>query len=644
MRVNGRQIKDDSLEGIDIKDETIEFVDLSPNVKSFIYANRKNTMINSTEIRALKKQDLDPDLSIFVDSFDDDSSLDISSFNYEIDQVEGAIQLIQGGVLSSKDSTISEFDLGTYSGTESFLDIGGDGAIRKERLVSGGTEILEDFEDGISNVSVSSNNDPSIGIISVTNSSDEVYSGSKSLKWNVNFSNKDNDDSSQIDIVFDSPQDISLRETIRCLLKHKGSGKFNYIVKVTDSSLVSYSTSLQQIFSNEQWNQLDIPVSSISGVDKTQITTFSVEVFEDISLQTVFDLSTTGAGSYDTIVSSRDPKQTFQVVASRIVQRVRLRIRTRNNPPRVPLFVGLANMFETTLAVAILDPADVTGGWGTIQDVYATFDNKVTLIPGQQYSLLLKTYEDSWNYAWDYNVEDIDYEEGTYFLYGNPQKDSIMLSLYEPAVNDSILVDQIEVESESQYNPTAEYLSAPINLGLTPSSFDTIGWTEFGSGTDIIQIRIKSSISEEGLATSPWSSFFDSGEDISGVAVSGQWLQYQVVFQIGDNLSTKNISEIIIQYLTSPGQGNAIVVSKQENTEENPSSFIMLWDSQPNTGTITFYVSRDGKATWQNVLESEEGENVEFINSPGSQVHMKAIITGDAKLYSWSLGCNKEFI
>ena len=102
------------------------------------------------------------------------------------------------------------------------------------------------------------------------------------------------------------------------------------------------------------------------------------------------------------------------------------------------------------------------------------------------------------------------------------------------------------------------------------------------------------------------------------------------------------VKDISLDYSTSGGAGSATIITTIQLAAASPEGLVLIWEDVKGTGTINYYVSRDNGVTWQSVLESQKGDYTLFTGPTGTQVRAKAVMTGNAKLYGWSLACNED--
>jgi hypothetical protein len=302
----------------------------------------------------------------------------------------------------------------------------------------------------------------------------------------------------------------------------------------------------------------------------------------------------------------------------------------------------LANVFGTALAVTAVQPGDATSTW---QDFYLTFDAPVNVSANNQYRILL--YSDTSNtHAWEVRTHSDTYSEGTYFQNEGDTNRDLFFILYTPAIQEVVYIDNLEIEAQSEYRETATFVSRAINLGVTPDILDNLWWTEEGD-TDEVRVRVRFATSQGGLSSAPWSGYYTDPTGVTnelGGLTPYSWFQYEVSWINGTTADTNIIKDITLEYSVAAGGGAATVISTAETTNELPDRFIFIWNDQKGSGDIQYYISRDGKATWQLVGEELKGQILDFTIDLGAQIHVKAIITGNARLYSWAVACDKEFI
>lgn len=353
-------------------------------------------------------------------------------------------------------------------------------------------------------------------------------------------------------------------------------------------------------------------------------------------------LYTAGLAINAELLNGITAEQTFTSPSSIDCERVKIEAYKQATEPNAPLYVGIANIFGTTLATGRLDVDDAST---SAEEHFLTLDNTVTLTEGSQYLLLLRSESSAGKWlvplvgGTGYTGGVLKVEGVEYAAY------DIKFTLYTPAVVQSIYLDKLEVESESTYETTGTFTSRGINLGLVPDDLDTLTWTEVENG-DTVQVRVRFAASEVGLSGASWSSYYSdptgAANDLSGVSPN-LWFQYEVSFTGGDSADSNVVKDVTLEYSITPGSGSATIISEQETCIQTPVKFSMVWVDEKGTGTANYYVSRDNKATWQSVPESQKGKFVAFTSDAGTQVNMKAVLTGNARLYGWALATDVEF-
>lgn len=170
-------------------------------------------MSNSLRIEALSDGMFDSGLSFFVDSFSDESNIDtVASQNYELSG-EGFVGPIGTNPQTEKISTLAELQEGNFVDTEAILDLGGDGAVQKEKVIDGSELLLEDFED-TSDIQVATKTyvyEDNFGSTSTWNPSDplEVYLEQDFSSWGWSINEEDNYIESPV-IDFSGQSNLSL--------------------------------------------------------------------------------------------------------------------------------------------------------------------------------------------------------------------------------------------------------------------------------------------------------------------------------------------------------------------------------------------------------------------------------------------------
>lgn len=790
VAVKGVAFENQDTHLIDVIDNEIAFTDpVNSQVKlsqplNDITKLRKNQAYVALQTATASAQNLNPELSFFVDSFNNEDLIDSSSTNYDVNYSEGYVELIQGGTLNYTETTKSEFDEGTFTNTETFIDTGENGEIRKTLLLAGGSTIIEDFED-TSNVYYNTKdsiidqnfddgtvgtwtehlidnqwdsgirNDYAIGsygyklngddwiesntfngtgkssivvkfyantselltgdtlmcgfydgstwqviesigpnqdgyfLANVNNAylgtgnkiafdisdsgdfldndfagyvndsafidevevyqeienqlgqeSDSfiVYDGTYSGKYNVNFVTRE---LNQITIDLTS-EDISLYDIIKLRLRKPDDGIYKYQIELLDSTAASWQSSELDFPDSTNWFEWSENISNITGIDTTDVHEVKIKFIENTSDAEVFDEMKDETSTTNYNYTGAEIIQTFTPASNIKVGRIKMWFRRNSNAPRTPFYVAIANPFGTTYTYATFTGDQVPSDSDFIEAI-AQFDNEIILVADQEYRLIVENNESTWSYQWRYQETTFNSSNGVYTINGNPQSNDISFSLLSPLVNETIYIDNLELQGNSTYKTTGSYLSSEIDLGVNPDSIDMLYWTQIENDDDI-GVRVKFASTQAGLSGATWSGWLsdNTGEDL-GSLTPGKWFQYEIRWINGISTSTGIVRDITLEYSISGGGGNAIIISIAETTSEVPTKFMLLTiEDLGTTGSIQYFVTRNGGTNWQ--LVSSIGQLIDFTSGTGTSVQIKAVITGDAKLYGWSLFCDKEFV
>lgn len=106
-----------------------------------------------------------------------------------------------------------------------------------------------------------------------------------------------------------------------------------------------------------------------------------------------------------------------------------------------------------------------------------------------------------------------------------------------------------------------------------------------------------------------------------------------------DRLNTENSTNYNFndseQYLESSDGNTATIYSNSLTASQAPDDAMVTADYDTGSGSITFSISRDGGTNW---TEATVDTLTDISSQPlGTTMIMKAVLTGDAKLYGWSL-------
>lgn len=308
------------------------------------------------------------------------------------------------------------------------------------------------------------------------------------------------------------------------------------------------------------------------------------------------------------IFQNKEVKKVFSVEQKVICQRIKLNLKRSSIES---LNVTITNSFEIPLATACLQPKDIIGFWGSYELI---FDNAIDLIPNNDYHIILTS-----------NCPK-----------QRPWLTDMSFSLYRPlsTVNEKIYIDKFMIEKPSVYRSTSSFISREINLGITPISLESF---HYSSKATNISSEVKFAKTRSELSSISWQS------DALSNIIPYKWFQYKLLWT-EDNQDSDIVRNVRLDYSVLPGKGSAIIISTALNYNDIPSKYVMNWVDEMNDGTINYYISRDGKHTWTSVTSDDKGILKYFAGSKGNQIHLKAIITGNAKLYGWSIATDINFI
>lgn len=601
----------------------------------------KNILANTIEIEALKQSETSGIISYFVDSFDDDDEIDASSTNFSVQ--DGYVSLQQGGNFTLTTTTKAQWDGGTFSGTQSFNDVGGNGAVRKEALIIGGVVTAEDFEN-ISNITTSTSGTTTLSQSTLI---ETVYEGSNSLEVALDFSDSSLTETSNTEIDL-TTVDVSNDKFLNIYYLKDWSDEVDFEVELEDTTGNTFTYSGLTLSQDSSYQQIQIDLtSSFASITETALQYIRLILDENAADQELVDVTGQLDDDSITLDNSQSYYQTFQISENANVDRILLRVRWVGGQPDRPLDIELQNSGGTAIATAVLQPTDASGTWA---EYTIFFGLPVSLTALTTYRIGLSSDEASFppgeSNPWEVHIDTTNsYANGELFESdGTGTGDDLHFTLYKQAVEDSIYFDGFEFEAESTFETTGSYLSDEINLGVIPDALDELRWTETGTEDDV-EIRIRVASTQGGLTTATWSSYFTdpTGSDL-GALTPNQWLQFEIRWINGGSTASNVVKDVEIDYSVSPGTGSATVISEVANTSAVPENFVMVWEDLKGTGTINYSISRDGKSNWQSVLETENGDQIEFTTASGTSINLRAIISGNAQLYSWGVACDEEFI
>jgi hypothetical protein len=596
-----------------------------------------SSMVKSMERFAIKGGPLYSKISYFVDSFDDNSLLDCESINYEINVESKYIQMVQTGEFSICDTTLSQFSQGTHTDSEAFLDEGDDGAVRKYKISGGGTVVLEDFED-ISNVSASED-----ATVLQNSTPSKVYAGTYSLQVDLDFYSTDTNDRGIITIDLGTGGvDLSSAPYLNMKYLKKSYEEYDYVVRLEDTTGSSYSYSVDTLAIGASYQTLIKDLSVVTGIDKTAIRYVYIILSERTSEQYLLNITSGSSNSYD-IYSGRSGEQTFVSERTNDAKHIRFRARYTGSTPTAPLVISVKTSDGALLGSVQVSTGEASSTW---TEYIKSFISPFTLIGGNDYKVTVSSNTTGWppgkRKPWEIEVlSGAGYGDGSWQGTAYDMNVSILIE----GLTETLYFDNLSYDAAGTYEQTATFVSRYIDLGLEPESYDLFYWSEDGSGDDV-SFRVRTAETGVGLEDATWYGPYTdpdgSSNDFSSVPLN-RYFQYEITWANGSTSSTKIIRDVHLDYSIDPGSGSATIISEVETTVEVPERFLMMWQDNKGVGTANYYVSRDGKNNWQSVPESHNGEYIYFTSTEGTQVHMKAVLTGNAKLYGWAVGTNVKF-
>ena len=594
----------------------------------------KDVVTLSLELLSLKDQEYYPGLSFFIDSFKNNNLLSSLSQGYILNQ-SGYVAVDQGDTFSIIDSSTFQFQQGILNNIEIIPTA--NGSLRKLRLVSGDSLLLHNMDD-IS--SFSSSNNISLSQTSVSN---RVLIDSHSLGISFNF-DIDSIDNTQGFVTIplsESGLDITDYKTLSFSILNPNyqENHVDYILKIKDINDNEYSFFSNSLNLMESYTNVVVSLDNVVGVDKTLIKSIEFLFEERTNELKIMEISGTPNRSWR--VNNTDQLwQTFKTINNATCNKIRLEV--MNNNCEGDLYIGISNIFGTTLGMTRVENTITSGTW---HELFLEFDSRFILTEGNTYQLIFKTdSNNNWNIRASNNSN---YSEGSLWRnYGHPQdprrsNEDILFTLYKESIKDRIYIDNINMESESTYELNGNYISRKINLGHIPNQFLNVNWVEI-SGNDTINIRIKTSSSLEGLDAATWSNWYNNGDDISGL-INERFLQYEIRWIDGDINNSVIIEEVNIIYELT-GVNNATIISKVALVEDIPNNFIFRFQDELSNGGINYYISRDDGASWQFINRNNEGKYLAFNENEGKKIRVKAEITNDAKIFGWSVLMDKEIV
>ena len=601
---------------------------------SLISRFSKDIMTNSTEIRMLNARSLNDDLSIMIDTFEDNLDLDPTSENYEI--VNGHAGLTQSTSLIKIDSTKGDFDNGIYHNCESIIGISGEISLQKTRSVVGEVTHKVDFPMN-TRIVVDGEEQGTSSVVGT------FIEGSFSAEAKINFPLPE---SGNKDIKIYIDDDLTDYRTLEIMFKKSSDSALSYDLAISDTNYNYHWYSNSDFITSDKFQSiiLDLKEAKDNGIDLSSIDYISMNIRYSAESQEVLNLWQTDNRDFD-IYAGRFAFQTFVLDDDQLVQMVKVSVRRRNST-RNDLNVAIANAFGTTLAVGRIDWADATTGY---KDYYILLDKPVVLKKDFEYRFICNAGSCEQDDRWEVEVtrpNQFPQFTTSFDSWGTSDR-SISLILYKPPIDESIFIDDLKYSKTSIYDTGSIFESRPIDLSIRPSRLDNITWINSSNSPDTISVKVRTSDTEDGLSDQNWSSAMNSTyyNSLSGISPR-RWVQYQISWLDGNIHSTTTVKNIKIEYTTPAGQGTAIIISATEVCREVPLVFMSMWDIDLGaSGTVDIYISRDGKNTWQLIDPSQENTYVPFVDAlPGKEISLKAVITGDANISSWGVACEEEFI
>ena len=472
--------------------------------------------------------------------------------------------------------------------------------------------------------------------VELVNSPYFVNSGSYSGKFSVDFSKETNE--FYIDL---SPAiNMSLDKYLKIRMFKPERGIYKYKITLIDSSNAEWNTGALEFPSNN-WFTHQIQLSGVTGIDKTAIAKIKVSLEETIGDSVLWDKTyqTTGT-TFDTFsIEDVNAYQSFSVDETITVGRLEIAVRRTAYPPRVPFYIAIANVFGTTMAIARFDGNQVPAA-NVIAYIIADFDAPITLYPGNTYKLLFFTTEDTWDYYWQTKLTSNNYyPEGDFYFNDWVNPNDLVFRLFSPKVKESIYIDNITREAESTYSATGSFVSRAFDLYTAPSAINLLSYIKTGTA-DTIAKYVRFAATEAGLSSAAWVNV--TSDIYTGIPL-GRWFQYRLDFS-GTVTDSDYISNVVMTYSGNAAE-TATIIGKQITAESQPNTFIFTVNDEVS-GTISYYISRNNGVNWQYIDRSQFNKLIEFNSNSGFGVNikLKAVITGESKIFGWALSVDKEII
>ena len=220
--------------------------------------------------------------------------------------------------------------------------------------------------------------------------------------------------------------------------------------------------------------------------------------------------------------------------------------------------------------------------------------------------------------------------------------------------------DDLQCYSESSIKEQGSY-----SLKILASQTRTLDKTLTKSGLSI-DLSGKSELTLKARASRTGSQFkigiHDSGgttsEKTATIAVADTW--ETITWDIsGVSDANKDVIDSIIVTITNADSSNTIylddfktsggseIQSIDFSVSVSPDSVLVMWEENPGTGSVTFYISRDGGTTWTEAtspssytspIGTAKYKLVDVSAQPsGTTLKLKSTVTGDAQLESWAM-------
>lgn len=457
-----------------------------------------------------------------------------------------------------------------------------------------------------------------------------VYQGSKSGKYFIDFS-KNNE------ISIDVEHDISLYKFLKLKLYKDGNGVYNYKISIIDTNNSIWETTDLNFPTNKEWFEWKQNISEISGIDLTQIKRIKISFIENTETVDLVSYWSTSTLGWLPIRDDEQGKEDFKVENTVTIGRIKIEVGNLSNTPRVPLYIGIGNIFGTTYATGIVTGNSIENN--NSSEIIVEFDSPVTLYAGNFYSIQYRTTETSQNYQW--NIRRSRFSFGSdlvFYLNGNDNTNRPRFKLYAPITKEYIYLDQLQIEAESTYQTNGNYLSNIIDLGVTPDNYDSLEINKSNEGSDNISVAVKIGNTVEELNSFVWYTGL-----IQSLAPK-KLIQYRLSWINGTSSDSTHVNSVKLQYNVSSG-AETIIISKPVGAEDIPEEFCLLVEDEENSGSIDYFISRDSGIHYQYIGRNLNSfKNFSTNSGFGNNIVLKAVMTGEAKLLAWTLILDKDII